>query len=190
MTNGEEFNATGIASDTGVQARTILNYVEILEDTLLGFRLPSFALRGKRKTTARPKFYLFDLGVANALCGRGEITQKSESFGKAFEHFILLELRSALSYLRREEGFSFWRTSTGFEVDAILGEGDVAIEVKSTGQVNASHLKGLRAFGEERCARRRIVVSNDPSPRKTDDGIEILPWRHFLDELWSGGLFA
>lgn len=190
LSNGEELNAAGIASDTGVQARTVLNYVEILEDTLLGFRLPTFALQGKRKANARPKFYFFDVGVAGALCSRGTVAPGSESFGKAFEHFILLELRAWLSYARREETLSFWRTASGFEVDAILGNGEVAIEVKSTSQVHSAHLKGLRAFAEEGTVRRRIVVSNDPTCRVTEDGIEILPWRDFLALLWAGEVTA
>jgi predicted AAA+ superfamily ATPase len=189
VSNGQELNAAAVASDVGAQARTVLNYVEILEDTLLGFRLPAYALRGKRKSTARPKFYLFDVGVAGALAGRSSVRESPEAFGRAFEHFILLELRAALSYARRDDTLSFWRTSTGFEVDAIFGDGRVAIECKATTQVGTTHLKGLRAFREEARPLRCIVVSRDPHPRRTDDGIEILPWRNFLQEVWSGALW-
>jgi hypothetical protein len=51
------------------------------------------------------------------------------------------------------------------------------------------HLKGIRAFKEENTARRYIVVSMDAEPRKTADGIDILPWKIFLDRLWKGRFF-
>ena len=70
----------------------------------------------------------------------------------------------------------------------ILGAGEVAVEVKSAALVRERHLKGIRAFKEEHQARRYIVVSTDPRPRKTEDGIDILPWRDFLDQLWAGNL--
>jgi uncharacterized protein len=70
-------------------------------------------------------------------------------------------------------------------VDFLLREHEIAIEVKGTDMVTNRHLKGIRAFKEEYQARRYIVVSMDPHPRKTEDGIEILPWKVFLDRLWA-----
>ncbi|SPD71824.1 hypothetical protein PITCH_A1060001 [uncultured Desulfobacterium sp.] len=51
---------------------------------------------------------------------------------------------------------------------------------------NTAHLKGLRKFKEEYSARRSILVSQDSTPRKTEDNIEILPWKEFLEQLWEG----
>ena len=73
LMNGQEINTTSIASDTGVQARTVLNFIEIMEDTLVAFRLPVFQKTKKRKPTSRTKTYFFDVGVTNALCHRKQI---------------------------------------------------------------------------------------------------------------------
>lgn len=73
-----------------------------------------------------------------------------------------------------------------FEVDFILGEHEIAIEVKSTELANDAHLKGLRRFREEHKVRKTLLVSRDTAPRQTSDGIEILPWRFFLEQLWAG----
>lgn len=188
LSNGHEINATSLASDTGVQARTILNFIEIMEDTLIAFRLPVFQKTKKRKPTSRNKFYFFDVGVTNALCHRKQILKEGELFGAAFEHFLLLESRAAVSYQRADLPLSFWRTASGFEVDLMLGD-EIAIEFKSTHEVADKHLKSLRAFKEEQLARRHIVVSQDERPRKTADGIEILPWQVFLNALWEGELW-
>ena len=83
----------------------------------------------------------------------------------------------------------YWRTSSQFEVDIILARGEVAIEIKSTSFVKDRHLKGLRAFKEEHKSKY-MLVSQDPKPRKTSDGILILPWKDFLDDLWANKIIS
>jgi predicted AAA+ superfamily ATPase len=120
----------------------------------------------------------------NSICRRKDPSSSPEAFGKALEHFIILEVRAWLSYKQRSERLSFWRSQSGFEVDILL-EDQVAIEIKSTQLVSDKHLKGLRALCEEFPKMRMLVVSRDESPRKTSDGIEIWPVSYFLNELWG-----
>lgn len=187
MTNGEEINYASISSDIGVSARTLENYFSILDDTLIGFAVPSFKATTKRKAITRSKYYMFDVGVVNALTNRGAIALKSELFGRAFEHFIALELRAWLSYHRIREPLQYWRSTSKFEVDFIVGD-RLALEVKGTDLVSAKHLKGLRALKEEGLIKHYAAVSLDPEPRMTDDGIHIWPWRVFLERLWANQL--
>ncbi len=187
LNNGEELNYEGIASDVGMKARTLMNYVEILEDTLLGFRVHPFEKTLKRKAITRAKFFLFDLGVTAALARRGRITEGSELFGKAFEHFIALELRAAISYSRADLPLHYWRTKTGFEVDFVIGT-QTAIEVKATHFVTEKHLKGLRALRTENLIKNYFLISQEPHERLID-GIRVIPWQQALEELWSGQWF-
>jgi len=99
-----------------------------------------------------------------------------------------MEIRAHRAYSGLYYPFSYWRTASQFEVDFILGEPDTAIEVKSTTAADDRHLKGLRAFKEEYGSGNFILVSFDPAPRRTADGINILPWRVFLEQLWNGKL--
>lgn len=188
LSSGEELNFASLASDAAVPVRTLQGYFSILEETLLGFSVPAFTATKKRKAITRPKFYLFDVGVTNYLARRGKIRDGSELFGKAFEHFIALELRAWISYSKSRLPLQYWRSTSQFEVDFVLGDA-LAIEVKATTQVTDKHLKGLRALAEEKnCVKRFYVVSNDPTKRKTKDGIVILPWREFLGALWADEL--
>ena len=184
LSNAEEINYEGLARDCQISPSTLKNYIQILEDTLIGFKLEAYTKTKKRKAITRSKHYLFDIGITNRLCNRGEIKPKSELFGKAFEHFIILELRAYLSYFRKDEKLSYWRSTSQFEVDAIVGN-KLAIEIKATSSVNDSHLKGLRALMEENQIESFIVVSLDKQKRKTDDGIIIWPWKEFLSSLWN-----
>lgn len=184
LTNGEMVNYTNIASDCGVSATTVKEYFQIMEDTLIGRYLPSFQKRPKRRVIIAPKFYLFDIGVANNLLGRERIEQGTELFGKAFEHFIYQEIYAHSHYSEKEYPIYYWRTASQLEIDFVLGDHEVAIEVKATEQASSRHLRGLKAFTEEYTVKKAILISNDPLPRLVDNML-ILPWKIFLDRLWA-----
>ncbi|GHU71802.1 ATPase [Bacteroidia bacterium] len=185
LTNGEMVNYTNIASDCGISATTVKEYFQILEDTLIGRYLPSFQKKPKRRVITAPKFYLFDVGIANNLLNRGKIEPGSELFGKAFEHFIYQEIYAHSRYSDNEYLIYYWRTASQLEIDFVLGDHEVAIEVKATEQATVRHLKGLKAFAEEYEVKKLILISNDPMPRLVEN-ILILPWKVFLERLWAG----
>ena len=185
FSNGEIVNYSNIASDCGVSAPTVKEYFQILEDTMTGRFLPSFQKKPKRRVIQAPKFYYFDVGVANYLLKRGWIDLGGESFGKAFEHFIYQELYAHSHYSGQHYPISYWRTASQLEVDFILGDHEVAVEIKSTDMAHERHLKGLKRFAEEYTVKNLILVSNDPMPRKTGQ-VMILPWKTFLEKLWNG----
>lgn len=187
FSNGEIVNYANIATDCGVSAPTIKEYFQIMEDTLVGRFIPSFRKKPKRRVILSPKFYFFDIGIANNLMKRGEIKYGSETFGHAFEHFICNELIAHRHYSGLDYQLSYWRTASQYEVDFILGNHEIAIEVKSTEQASSRHFKGLKAFSEEYKVKRLIVVSNDKYYRK-DNTIEIFPWAEFLQQLWAGDI--
>ncbi len=185
LTSGELINYTNVARETGVSAKVVRTYFQILEDTLLGFRIPPWKKAKNRRLIETEKFYLFDIGVSNYLARRKPRTGTPE-FGKSFEHFILMELKAYQAYRNPELDIRFWRTSTGFEVDFILADMDVAIEIKGTQKIHSGHTKSLRALMEECSVRRALIVSMEKQPRKLDNSIEVLPWEIFLEMLWAG----
>lgn len=187
FSNGEMVNYTNIASDCGVSAITIKEYFQILEDTLIGRFVPSFQKKPKRRVILAPKFYYFDIGIANYLLKRGTIEMGSEAFGSAFEHFIYHELYAHSNYSEGNYTISYWRTTSQIEVDFILGDHEVAIEVKGTDNVQLRHLKGLKSFSEEYEVKKLLVVSNDPFERVVGN-VTVLPWRIFLQRLWEGDI--
>jgi predicted AAA+ superfamily ATPase len=111
--------------------------------------LKSFQKKPKRRVILAPKFYYFDVGIAGYLLKRGRIEIGSEAFGKAFEHLIYQEMFAHSHYSEKYYSVCYWRTASQIEVDFILGDHEVAIEVKSTNMVNSRHLKGLKSFSEE-----------------------------------------
>lgn len=186
FSHGQLTNYSTIARDCGVDAKTVREYYQILVDTLLGTMLPPFKRRQSRQVITRtPKFYLFDVGVAGFLAGRRIETLRGEPFGQAFEHFILMEILAHRSYTEQDYPVGFWRTKSGLEVDFVLGDGEIAIEVKGSGSLQSRDLRPLRAFVDEYGPRQALVVCNESRPRVVGD-VHVLPWREFLSRLWGG----
>jgi predicted AAA+ superfamily ATPase len=187
LTSSELLNYTNVARETGVSAKVVRSYFEILEDTMLGTRLQPWKRARDRRMILTEKLYLFDVGVANWLARRRPLLGSAE-FGKSFEHWILMELQSYRRYRAPELEIRFWRTSTGLEVDFVLGEMAAAIEVKGSARVHDGDLRGLRALRASHRVKRALVVCLEKEPRKVEPKIEIVPWREFLEVLWGGDL--
>lgn len=185
ITDGEMVNYQNIASDCGVSANTVKEYFQILEDSLLGFTVPAYTKQKKRRLVQSPRFYLFDVGVTNYLLGRTKLRPGTPEYGHAFEHLIMQEIVAYLGYSNSAAKLSYWRTYTQIEVDAVLGDAQVAIEIKSAVEVQNKHLKGLKAFKEEHPEARLIIVSQDRISR-ISQGIEHLYASDFLKKLWNG----
>jgi len=183
-TNGCELNFSSIAQDCGVSDQTIRSYIEILEDTLVGYRLPAFTRSKKRAAQKRSKFYFFDIGVAKYLARHGDVDKDHPAFGTYFEQFIINEVRAYISYSDKEMECAYWRSLSGFEVDLVIGT-SIAVEIKATDQVKDKHLKGLLALAEEQIFEHHIVISQDTKKRSIG-GVEVWPWELFLQSLWRG----
>jgi predicted AAA+ superfamily ATPase len=181
--HGELTNFSNIARECGVDSKTVKEYYQILVDTLLGRMVEPFKKRKSRKAISRAsKFYLFDVGVAGALTKRHIGQEKGELFGRAFEHFIFMELAAHSSYCELDYEIGFWRTKSGLEVDFVLDGGEVAIEVKGSDRVDNRELRPLRAFVQEFSPKSALVVCNEREERVVDQ-IRIVPWRRFLADL-------
>lgn len=186
FSHGEMVNYSNIARDSGVSSKTIQEYFHILEDTLLGHFVRPYTHTHRRDVLSKaPKFYLFDVGVAGVLCKRRIEEAKGPEFGRAFEHWIFMELLAYRSYTEGEFSIRYWRTKTGLEVDFILGEGEVAVEVKGSSRLDRSDFKGLEDFRQDASPRMSIMVCNEPEPRRSGE-VDVLPWKEFLGRLWAG----
>lgn len=186
LTHGQLLNYANVGREVGVSPSTVRDYYQILEDTLIGHVLEPWKKRKDRRLIETAKFYLFDVGVANYLHPEvKQVVEGTDIYGNAFEHFLLEEVRAYLNYQEREDRITFWRTTSGYEVDCIIGQMDCALEFKSSKKVSGDYLKGLRALKEEHRIRRAIVVSREEGQRQTTDGIELMPWHHFCQQLWG-----
>jgi predicted AAA+ superfamily ATPase len=180
--NATIVNFTNVANDAQVARTTVYEYFDILKDTLVLHELSPWRKTKKRKPLASSKYYFFDVGVAASLQGRS-FRPGTPEFGEAFETYLMHELSSYADY-ESGEALGYWRSTSGFEVDFILGD-HTAVEVKAKENVSPQDLRSLRALGEEKMLKRYLCVCLEPRLRKTE-GVAILPFKVFLEALWAG----
>jgi predicted AAA+ superfamily ATPase len=181
LCNGTIVNFTNVSNDAQVARTTVYEYFDILKDTLILYELPPWRKTTKRKPLASSKYYFFDVGVVSALLGR-KFRAGTPEFGGAFETYIMHELRSHSDYVSGEP-LSFWRSTSGFEVDFIIGD-HTAVEIKAKENVSQQDLKSLRALAEEKKLKHYLCVSLEKRQRKVE-GLLILPYKEFLNRLWD-----
>ena len=185
MSSSELINYTNIARETGVSHKVVRTYFDILEDTYLCVRLPPWKKSKNRRMILTEKFYLFDVGVTNYLARRQPLPGSME-FGKSFEQYVLMELRAYQAYHNPDVPLSYWRTSTGQEVDFIVGDKDLAIEVKGSSRVHEGDVRSLHALKDDGPVKRRLVVCLEKERRAMGKDIDIIPWDDFIRSLWGG----
>lgn len=185
ITSSELINYVNIARETGVSHKVIRTYFDILEDTYLGFRIPPWKKSKNRRMITTEKFYFFDVGVANYLARRQPKIGSAE-FGKAFEHYILMELKAYQAYRNPEMQISFWRTSTGGEVDFILGDKALALEIKGSARIHEDDIRSMKALLEDGPVKKCCIVGLEKQPRYLTKDVEAIPWQMFLERLWHG----
>jgi predicted AAA+ superfamily ATPase len=182
---GEIVNFSSLAKECGLPHRTVQSYFEVLEDTLIAYRLPAWRESPTKRLVGHPKLFLFDNGVTNALCHRLSGPLDPVTRGRLFEQFFIQETRRRLDYQGNPSRLHYWRTNNGAEVDLVLeraGHPVLAVEFKSRPEVDRADLSGLRSFHEDYPMVPCLVVCTAPEPWVLDFA-KVLPWRHYLDYL-------
>jgi len=178
---------TNIARDILVDPKVVSNYYEILEETLLGFRLEPFDTSIRKRQRKTPKFYWFDTGVRRALAGTVDDPARSQTFeyGSLFESFVVNEFHRRLTYAERTFRMSFLRVDERTEIDLIIerpGMPTWLIEIKSTERVHEGHTDSLRRLAKEFPGARAMVASLDMEAKEID-GVSCRYWQVVLGEV-------
>ena len=193
--HGQTVNISAAARDAGVSRTTAQGYLEILEDTLLAFRLPAFEAKLRVRERAHPKLYFVDPGLARAVRGAHGAQQplQPHETGALFEGWIAAVLRAHRDYFDLFDDYYYWQPAGArqTEVDFVLRRAGrhLAIEVKHTTRVGPESMRGLRAVVGLEGLVRRILVYVGERRMRTDDGIDIMPLSSFLEELADGRIW-
>ena len=151
FSQGSPLNVSEVAREAGLNRNTVISYFDILEDLLIGYRLPVFTKRARRRMVAHPKFYFFDTGVYRFIRPQGPLDAPEEIEGPCFETLLLQELRALNDYLGLQYDICYWRTSNGMEVDFVLygPRGILAFEVKRSTRYTQDDFAGLKSFKKD-----------------------------------------
>jgi predicted AAA+ superfamily ATPase len=185
-TNGEILSWSNFAQDVGIDAKTVRSYFEILEDTLIGFLLPAYRRSLRKRQKTHPKFYFFDPGVQRALANRLSLPllPGTPEYGRAFEHFWILEIMRMNSYRNADFSFSYFATND-VEIDLVAerpGDPPLLIEVKSQEFVRDAEIRPLQTLASELKHSRAVCISREPQRRKVGR-VLVVPWKEALSEI-------
>jgi predicted AAA+ superfamily ATPase len=184
FSHGSVLNVANVARECEVKHATAAGYVEVLEDLLLAFRVPVFARRARRETSAHPKLYLFDTGVFRSLRPRGPLDRPEEIEGAALEGLVAQHLRAWVAYRGAGEDLFFWRTRSGVEVDFVVygPNGFWAVQVQNSPDVRPADIRPLRTFREDYPESTAVLLYRGGEKRRVDD-VWCLPVEPFLRDL-------
>ncbi len=187
--NGEPLNYSKIANDSGSSDKSVESYYEILCDTHMGFLLDSFDQSVRKQQRKAKKFYFFDLGVKRSLEGALDIKIAKSSYvlGKAFEHFLILEVFRLNEYFQSGFRLSYLRSKDNVEIDLILekrGSKPIAIEIKSSSNCKAEEFKSQERMALELGAKELWVFSQNQREH-VSGSTRILPWSKGVARLFK-----
>lgn len=184
FSHGNLLNATEIAREAQVKRSTVDNYLQIIDDLLISFRLPVFTRRAKRELVTHQKFYYFDAGVFRSLRPRGPLDKEAELEGPALEGLVAQHLRAWVQAQKEPHQLYFWRTRSQLEVDFVIygPRGFWAIEVKRGSHVHSQDLKGLKAFKNEYPEASPSLLYQGEHARSIE-GIDCIPLSTFLMQI-------
>jgi predicted AAA+ superfamily ATPase len=190
--HAQTLNAAALSRDAGVSRTTINGYLQILEDTLIAFRLPAFEGKLRVRERKHPKLYWADAGLVRAVKKQFS-TPSHEEQGALFEGFIANLLRTYSDYRGLFDSWHYWSPAEArqTEVDFLLerrGE-YLAVEVKAAAKLSTQHFAGLKAIQELKGVKRRVLVYQGAHGLRTQDGIDVLTVPEFLTALERGTLW-
>lgn len=184
FSQGAVLNISSLARECSIERKIVENYFTILEDLLIGYRIPVFTKRAKRRLISHPKFYFFDTGLYRTLRPMGPLDMPQDVSGHSLETLFLQELTAINAYLRLGYGIFYWKAANNIEVDFVLygNKGIKAFEIKRTARVFSQAMRGLKAFSRDYPGAKTYFIYGGDR-RMRDGDTEIIPLKDALREL-------
>lgn len=192
---GQILNLASLANDCGISHPTARSWLSVLEASYIVFRVPPFFANLGKRLIKSPKLYFYDTGLAATLLSIENPAQLETHplRGALFETWTIAEVAKAHLHRGRRPRLSFYRDSSGLEIDLILERGTelTLVEIKSartpSGQFfNAFDRLAASLEGQEapRIANRIVVYAGDESQKRSRG--ELLAWRDLDAFEWAG----
>lgn len=184
FSQGSVINVSEIAREASIERKVVENYFSILEDLLIGYRLPVFAKQAKRRLVSHTKFYYFDTGVYRTIRPMGPLDLPEMMEGAAYETLFLQELIAVNDYHNLGYRLFFFRTANGHEVDFIAygQRGIKAFEIKRTGKTTPPMFRGLKVFLKD-YPQAKCFFLYGGKRRMREGQIDIVPFDTALKDL-------
>lgn len=186
--SGQIINYTKISSDSEIPKETIRRFYDILEDTLIIYRIPGFRnFKSSRKVLQREKILFFDLGVRNAILNRQDDHFSQEEQGLLFEQWFIQQIIAYQNYTNQNWKLSYYRDDLKNEIDLLIETPKkiYAIEVKSSKKIKSDFLKSLNFFETVSKMPTKSYIVFQGSHNEKWESVEAVPYQEFLKNISS-----
>ena len=177
---GQIINRDDLAKKTGVDTKTILAWLGLLENSYIIFQLQPWYNNMNKRIVKSPKLYFYDTGLLCFLLGiKAEtVVQKSTAYGAIFENWVLSEIRKNNFNNAQNEGMYFFRDSAGNEIDLILERENepIAIEIKSSKKIDDGMMRGLKYWQKLQPNSQCLLLHSGDRNEILNEKLSILPY--------------
>jgi len=176
---GQLLNLNALGADAGVSHTTARQWLSVLEASYIVFLLEPLHANVTKRLVKSPKLYFFDVGLASYLLGIEHPRQVATHplRGPLFENLVVVEALKHRLNRGLRSNLSFYRDSSGTEVDLVyhLADRQIHIEVKAGETVSRSFLDGLRRLRALLGAQvAGEILVHGREARSTRDGVRIV----------------
>ncbi len=197
--NAQILNVENVSREAHVSRTTVDKYFQILEDTMLGYRLPAYQPAAKTREVNHPKFYFFDSGVARACAGLLEEDVDNVWKGFSLETYFLNELRAYNHYEKKNRQIYYYKLSNSYEIDFIIEIKKktlsvkpevICIEVKHSKKWDPKWSYAMNDFQKQSkvtVSKKIGIYLGDETLHSKD--VDVFPLPIFLEKLYSGQIF-
>ena len=176
---GQLLNMNNLATEVGVDVKTIASWIGVLETSFVAFRLQPYYKNYNKRIVKTPKFYFYDTGLATSLLGISEPEELALSpfRGGLFENLVVVEFLKHHFNNGINNKLWFWRNNTGNEIDLLVDNGlkQIPIEIKSGKTISEDFFKGLKYWEKLTGEKEAYLVYDGAEKQSRSDGITVLP---------------
>lgn len=179
---GQLLNLSNLATETGVDVKTISSWLSVLETSFIVFRLQPFYQNFNKRIVKMPKLYFYDTGLASALLGMDNPSQLflNPYRGNLFENMIVVEMLKRRFNAGKRNNLFFWRDNTGNEIDLLIDNNNelIPVEIKSGQTISSDSFKGLEFWQKIQKTESTgyLVYAGDISQQRSN-GMKVVPFK-------------
>lgn len=177
---GQLLNLSSIATEVGVDVKTIGSWIGVLEASFILFRLQPHHMNFNKRIVKMPKLYFYDTGLAVALLGieKADYLAMHSSRGSLFENMVVVDFLKTRYNRGRSSNLYFWRDNIGNEIDLLIDNGisQIPIEIKSGQTLTEESFKGLRFWSRLAGTEGGYLIYGGGEIQKRSNSITAVPY--------------
>jgi predicted AAA+ superfamily ATPase len=188
---GQPFNATSLSNDVGISAKSVKEWLSVLEASYIVFTLSPYFQNIGKQVTKMPKVYFYDTGLLCCLLGLTSAKELKTHYlaGSIFENFVIADIQKELMNRKAVDRLFFFREKNSNEVDLLIKRGEtfIPMEIKKAGTFSPAFTKGLKYWNSIQARNTDVpVIVYTGETEMSGNSYRLINWKQVNRTLWPG----